>query len=133
MITRDFLTAGHAIFTVSNPSGEYYTYRVTAPDDQSELKPIWFVSVLTGPDNTRDYSYLGILIGGEVKWTAKSKFKDDTRQFKVAKWAVHIILGGYELPEGYRIEHNGHCARCKRVLTTPESILSGIGPICAGR
>lgn len=139
MITRDFLTAGNAIFTVSNPTGKYYTYRVTAPDYQRKDKPIWFVSVLTGPDNTRDYTYLGILLNnGLVKCTTKSKFKDGSISFDVAKWAINLIWNAYSLPSyslasGYKIEHIGQCGRCGRPLTTPESLESGIGPICKGK
>ena len=133
MISKEFLEAGHAIFTVSNPSGEYYTYKVSAPHDQSEIKPIWFISVLTGPDNTTDYSYLGILVDNKVRWTAKSKFNAETKQFKVVEWAINLILTDGTLPDGYKIAHIGKCARCGRPLTTPESLESGIGPICAGK
>lgn len=134
MVSKDFLTAGNAILTVSNPAGEYYTYRVTAPDDQNELHPIWFVGLLTGPQNTKDYSYLGLLRdGGKVHTTAKSKFQPDTKPVKVAQWAFGLIWEGKEIPAGYKIEHVGRCGRCGRPLTTPASIESGIGPICEGR
>lgn len=139
MISAEFLTAGHAIFTVTNPSGEYYTYRVSAPADQNELKPIWFVSLLTGPNNLRDYTYLGLLRHDfndntklVVHTTAKSKYTPDSKPFKVIQWAVKKIQEG-TLPEGYDIKHIGRCGVCGRELTTPESIDSGIGPICAGR
>jgi len=33
--------------------------------------------------------------------------------------------------KGYTILGEGRCVRCNRLLTTPESIKSGIGPICA--
>ena len=29
------------------------------------------------------------------------------------------------------VYHSGTCSRCGRVLTTPESIRSGLGPVCA--
>ncbi len=134
MITKDFLTAGHAIFTVSNPLGEYFTYRVSAPNDQNELHPIWFVSVLTGPNNTEDYTYLGLLRdNGNVHTTAKSKFAKDSKPVKVAQWAIRQVWEGKSLPSGYDVKHIGKCGRCGRPLTTPESIDSGIGPVCAGR
>jgi hypothetical protein len=134
MITKDFLEAGHAIFTVSNPVKEHYTYRVTKPKDFNESYPVWFVSLLTGPNNTEDYTYLGILTNSKtVKTTAKSKFAPDSKAVKVVQWAVKQIYDGAKLPEGYNIQHVGRCGVCGRPLTTPESIESGIGPICAGR
>jgi Family of unknown function (DUF6011) len=33
----------------------------------------------------------------------------------------------------YRIEEARNCMVCNRLLTTPESIAAGIGPVCAGR
>ncbi len=144
MITKDFLTAGHAIFTVTSPKPEspHYTYKVTAPDDQSADSPIWFVSLLTGPDNLSDYSYLGILTGnGTVRTTAKSKFQPSNVDGKVvqslpvavAQWAIGQVWHGKTLPAGYDIKHIGKCGVCGRPLTDPVSIDTGIGPVCAGR
>jgi hypothetical protein len=31
------------------------------------------------------------------------------------------------------VYHEGRCGACGRRLTTPESISSGLGPVCAGR
>ncbi len=134
MISKEFLFGGHAIFTVANPNDEYYTFRVTAPDDQHELYPIWFLSVLTGPNNQTDYSYAAtVRQNGFIKVTGKSKFTPDSKPVKVAQWAINLILAGGKLPEGYKIHHEGRCGKCGRPLTTPASIESGIGPICAGR
>lgn len=133
MISREFLTAGHAIFTVSNLAGEHYTYKVSAPDKQDPNRPIWFVAVLTGPNNQRDYTYLGLLNAkGEVVPTKATKAPDSV-PFRVAKWATKLVWEGKTLPEGYKLHHEGRCGHCGRPLTTPESVESGIGPICAGR
>lgn len=139
MLTKDFLFAGNAIFTVTNPQGEYYTYRLREPADQNEDIPIWFLSVLTGPDNTSDYTYVGIVTkatlhnGQFVRLTAKSRYENDSKIVQVARWGIKKILEGKELPEGYRIDHIGKCGKCGRPLTTPESIQDGLGPICSGR
>jgi hypothetical protein len=37
------------------------------------------------------------------------------------------------LPAGVEVWHEGHCMRCGRALTVPESISTGLGPVCAGR
>lgn len=134
MISKEFLTAGHAIFTISNNKGDHYTYKVSAPAKQDPTRPIWFVSLLTGPDNQHDYSYLGLLhADGVVTVTAKSKFTPGSRSHAVVKWGVAQVWTGAELPAGYAIQHEGKCGKCGRPLTCPESINSGIGPICAER
>jgi len=134
MISKQFLTAGEAIFTASNAAGKHFTYRVSAPDDFNEESPIWFVSVLTGPDNTRNYTYAGLLRGdGKVYQTKGSKIKEDAESWKVAVWAIKKVWNGETLPDGYDIKHVGRCGKCGRPLTDPVSIDTGLGPICAGR
>ena len=44
-----------------------------------------------------------------------------------AAW-LRIITDGIE---GYRFDLAKHCIKCNRLLTNPESIDAGIGPICA--
>lgn len=58
-----FALAGHAIFTVtSKRTGASFTYRVAqAEGREGETSAPYFVSVLTGPDNGRDYTWLGML------------------------------------------------------------------------
>lgn len=53
-----FILAGNAYFTAeSQKTGERFTFRVS----KAERGEVWFVAVLTGPDNLQDYSYLGII------------------------------------------------------------------------
>ena len=133
MIAREFVTAGHAVFTVANPTGQHFTYRVTTSDDPS--RPAWFVGVLTGPSNETDYSYHGLFdpATGAVRTTAKSKVSADALSAKVLRWALDVVYGRRSLPAGYAIEHSGSCGRCGRTLTEPESLESGIGPTCRQR
>lgn len=133
MITKQFLTAGEAIFTASSAkTNSHYTYRVQRPKDFNPESPVWFIGVLTGPSNTEDYDYLGLLnASGEVKITRASFFKYADQCVKVCQWAVTQVWKGVEvLPEGYKIEHCGRCGRCGRLLTTEKSIYDGFGPEC---
>lgn len=126
-LTQKFFTAGKAVFTVSNPTGEHFTYRINA------FKDMFFVNVLSGPDNTHDYTYVGMINSnsGDVFLTRKSRVSADSKSFRVVKWAMRQVWAGRDLPEGYEIRHEGKCGRCARTLTVPESIDSGIGPVCA--
>jgi len=133
MLSKEFIMGGRALFTVSSPRGGRYTYKI----DHNEKIDKWFVSLLTGPDNTQDYTYMGMFnpVSGNVRLTNKSgqgriRFNDETESYKVIKWALYMIYNEKQLPEGYKIHHEGRCARCSRVLTVPESIESGFGPEC---
>jgi hypothetical protein len=133
MLTKEFILAGNAIFTVSNGTGTHYTFRVRRKDNDAPRLPVYFVSLLTGLDNTRDYSYIGVLseYTGLTRLTNASKMTDSATSFRVLNWALKKVWAGESLPEGYTIQHAGRCGRCGRTLTTPESITTGIGPICA--
>lgn len=125
--STQFFEGGNAIFTVANPEGNHYTFKIRHP----EKKP-FFVSLLTGPDNCSDYTYLGMYIpqNKTVTLTAKSKFTENSTPVKVIRWAIKMIADNKPLPQGYSIQHEGRCCRCGRILTTPESIKNGIGPEC---
>jgi len=127
---RAFVLAGRAIFTlVSAKTGARFTYRVSAPKDGGDIH---FVSVLTGPNNTQDYEYLGIVRDGRFGLTRASRISADAPSAKAFAWAWPRIARG-ELPEQLQVWHEGRCGRCGRALTVPESIAAGLGPECAGR
>lgn len=129
---RRFILAGHALFTIRNAqTGGRFTYRVKAsePNDKHPQQA-WFVSVLNGSDNLRDYAYLGMISeSGSYFRTAKSRFTDDATCHKAFAWFWARID---TLPEWIEVWHHGMCGRCGRLLTVPESIARGLGPECAG-
>jgi hypothetical protein len=131
----DFILAGNAYFTiVSKVSGKRYTYRVSQPKG----KDIHFVSYLTGPENTSDYTYLGIIRNFEFRTTAKSAgqladgFPPAVAFAFLWKW-VQPSQKKADMPSTMEFWHEGRCGRCGRKLTVPESIEAGIGPECASR
>jgi len=135
--TRKFIAGGNAIFTVrNNATGNRFTYKVTFKRDAdgNKITPM-FVSVLTGPDNTGSYSILGTVFDdGNYVWNRnKSRIKRDAMSNKAFAWLWARINGGHALPDTVEFWHEGRCCVCARKLTVPESIESGIGPICAGR
>lgn len=140
-VTPRFITAGQAIFTVSN-GVTHFTYRVYKPDPTTQYPhPAYFIQVLTGPNNTEDYKYVGMLtnvdstLGPGIKLTSQSRYSAGNLPVVVARWALRVIWqqdrGIYMLPTGFSILHIGACGRCGRPLTTPESLATGLGPDCA--
>jgi hypothetical protein len=174
-----FALAGDAIFTMVRPQvtlidGEResinpekrFTYRIqrAKPKDGEEADPLrpWFVKVLSGPNNTQDYHYLGTIFPS--KWAAgmdyrhgrKSRVAEDAPSSKGIAWFIRHLnklivlraeLEGADMFRKPEIEasilkvestlnkllyyHQGKCGRCARKLTVPESIINGIGPVCA--
>jgi hypothetical protein len=134
MLTKDFILAGKAIFTVANDKGEHYTFKITKSDGRGD-KTVYFAALLSGPDNEHSYTYMGLVneISGVPHTTAKSAYDKTSKPFKVLHWALGIVWGRNKLPNGYLLEHAGKCGRCGRTLTTPESIERGIGPECMSK
>ena len=126
---KGFITAGRALFTVLNTeTGNRFTFRVNK--GRQETAP-HFVSVLTGSENTTDYSYIGVIFdGARFRWTSKSRINRDAPSVKAFAWLWRNVD---RLPEFVEVRHHNRCGRCNRVLTVPESIDTGLGPICAGR
>lgn len=130
-----FILAGNAYFTIrSRKTGTRYTYRVNLPKPDPTRRqyanPAYFVSLLAGPDNTGDYVYLGMIADNVFKLTRASKMKNDSTPVKAFRWVLERLMRN-EFPPDTEIWHEGKCGKCGRMLTVPESIASGIGPVCA--
>ena len=126
------LFAGKTKFTISNEKDQHYTFKVKQIKDTHR----YMVLLLTGPNNSNDFTYLGMLWDESVRpvsLTQKSKFNKDSTPYKVFCYAQSVLANKNTLPEGYSILPSGTCFKCGRELTTPESIRTGYGPVCGGR
>ena len=124
---RSYILGGKGTITLTSAkTGAHYTYRFRQP---SEDTPI-FVSLLSGPDNERSYTYLASIFGGEnLRLTKASRAHAETPSWKALAWTWKALAQDV-IPESLTIQHEGSCGRCGRKLTHPESIASGIGPVC---
>jgi len=128
-----FMLAGKSTVTiVSGKTGARFTYRISATPDGSAH----FVGLLTGPDNSADYKYLGRISRG-IFWCGRKVPRpgDITRDAPSAKafdWSWRAIARG-AMPAHLEIWHEGRCGRCGRKLTVPSSIAHGFGPECLGK
>ena len=122
-------TTHNGRITISNPAtGGHRTFRIRTQPMESNFAPGKRVlSILDGPDNERDYQGFGFVDSfGVHVWSKK----------RIGDWLTFADM--IENPTkwqglGAEYMHEGTCRRCNRTLTDPESIRSGIGPICAGK
>jgi hypothetical protein len=140
-VAKGFILAGNAYFTVrSLKTGTRYTYRVNRArcsrcgklDCSCWAHPTYFVALLTGPDNTADYTYLGMLREGRFAATRATGAQAAGKPFAAFRWVWERLARG-EYPAAVEIWHEGRCGRCGRRLTVPESVERGIGPECAAK
>jgi len=95
-----------------------------------EGKTLHFVSVLTGPDNTSSYSFLGTIFDDtNYRHGRKSRVSDQAQSAKAFDWFFRRVIAEREFTPAV-VHHEGRCGRCGRVLTVPESVESGFGPEC---
>lgn len=117
-------------YTVILNGNDYVTVRLTDRTEwAADLAPGTLVaSFLAGPDNGSDYCGCAFVVGRTVRlW---KRFRTDGRLAE----ALSRLLDGSADEAGRRYaRQSGSCYRCGRLLTTPESIERGIGPVCVTR
>ena len=142
-----FFLGGNAVFTVTVPLEfqrqhadvkDHYTFKIRFKPAEGRFKDTWFVSLLTGPDNTSSYSYMGMLDISTAKITITRKSCcGESAWSKLILERVLACAFTNQLEKieaaGWLLMHEGRCCRCGRRLTVPESITAGIGPECAGK
>lgn len=131
-----FMLAGNAIFTYrSQKTGTRFTYKVSEADKKNPTDaPAFFVSLLAGPDNMSDYTYLGMIKEGKFFATKASRHMEKAPSFVTFQWALTSFYKNVmTMPANLEVWHVGRCGRCGRPLTVPESVASGIGPDCAAQ
>lgn len=129
LFRRNYLLGGDSKVTiVSKRTGVRFTYRIVKKD-LDDGRYLHFVSLLVGPENTHDYTFLGTIFGGQqYRHGAKSRIAPDAPGARAFAWAWdHLDSDEIE------VWHSGTCSRCGRELTDPESIMHGLGPVCYER
>jgi len=123
----DYMLAGNATVTLkSRKSGSHYTYNVRIL--KGSQGP-WFVAVSTGDD----FLFIGTIFkDGHFAHSRKSPLSADARSVQAFAWSWDRIVAGRPLGD-LEVWHQGTCGKCGRALTHPDSIASGIGPICAAK
>jgi len=130
-----YVTGGNTTFTLySTKIEKRYTYKIKVSRKNENL---FYVYVLYGQDNCNDYRFIGYFYRDNFI-LRQSKFKTDDPdvifstdiRFRMIEDFLQILCTEDELPETCLFYPSGRCARCGRMLTTPESIQTGFGPEC---
>jgi predicted RNA-binding Zn-ribbon protein involved in translation (DUF1610 family) len=130
------MRAGKAIMTIeSKKTQKHFTFKFRTPSDVDENTPVnkipvW-IYVLTGSDNMSSYSFIGTLFGTKYYHSKKSKISEDATSVVAFKyWLKGLVTNNATRLNQIELYHSGRCMRCGRKLTTPDSINTGVGPVC---
>lgn len=139
--TCKYLLAGNARFTVAHPeSGARFTYHVYTAKNGRD-KGVTVAKLLTGPNNTADYTRIGIVDvkTGEIELdanigTGKAGVPESAA---LIRWFCRLAVAGADVPEGLELIHAGCCLACGRTLTVPYPDnpyrIYGLGPDCGAK
>lgn len=133
---NELVYAGRAVITLYNEKrGTWYTFKIKASKDKAGRERVYFVDVLRGENNELDYTFIGTIFGDKYKGKVFRIKKDGhfTESATCVKAINYFVENMDNLPTNLKVFHSGTCLRCGRRLTTPESILTGLGPECANR
>jgi hypothetical protein len=116
----------------SDPEDTTAWVTLQVQDDFRENAPegAQMISILTGPDNTRNYNGIGFLQGDRLMVWGKNKGK--ASWIEAAESLISLAKGDRYVRDGrerYAME-SGRCSRCRKLLTVPKSVAFGIGPEC---
>lgn len=130
--TQTFAAATHnGTITIDNPAtGQHRTFRIrTQKKDARFAAGKRVLSLLSGPDNTSDYTPFAFIDEhGMVRvWNRYV----DTQYERFAR----LIQNLKNEAERWKldVQWSAKCRCCNRELTDPVSIATGIGPVCGGR
>lgn len=116
----------------STATGEHRTFEFrTQPDDAKFAPGRCIVSLLIGSNNQADYKGFAFLDRGETLRVSVWKKHRGTQYEALARMLEQLDV--HEQAGRVTLHFETCCRKCNRPLTTPESVESGIGPVCAGR
>ena len=126
---------------VSKKTGTRFTYDIKRkkPNEDGTADEVWYVDLLNGPDNRKDFVALAVLTKREDRLTyfhaRKSRVAVSAPSAVAFKWAVEnlVIRGSETAMAQIEVWHEGRCGRCGRKLSVPTSIALGLGPECASK
>lgn len=126
-VAREFVLAGNATFTVKNhQTGNEFTYRVVQ-NATDYNRPHW-VSVMF----ECEYKNVGVIFDTvNFRHYAKCHLLKTSPEWKAFNWVWDMLTNDTPMPEFVTLKHEGKCGRCGRKLRVTESIVNGIGPVCA--
>jgi len=141
-----YILGGDATFTLlSVISGTRFTYRCSQSVEYVDNKPVkkdmFFLNVLTGPNNQTDFKYACVIDKTNnpnfytLRFTKKSNMTAEAPSMVAINAVLNILQSSVQHINSFRkklkIYHDGTCSNCGRKLTDPISVAVGRGPICA--
>lgn len=127
-----FMLAGKSEFTMlSIKTNAHISYKVTRVESNKNMGEfIYFVAVVK-----QESEFVGTIFftnkdGFVFRQGNKGKYSANSKEIVSLLYVMNAFHRG-KTKLDLEVYHCGKCGRCGRKLTTPESIITGVGPECA--
>ena len=126
---NSLITHNGKFTVVSAKTGAHRTFRVKTQDKDSNFAPgKRIVSMLVGANNETDYKDFAWATDEGVKvWHRYRNAELSVMAGMLDNMAFNEAMGRIE------VVAETTCRVCNKCLTNPESVLSGIGPVCGSK
>lgn len=129
-----FILAGKCEFVLhSTKTGDNFKFSMSKQQSKDNIeKYIYFLNVL----NEGDKKYAGVVWfddkTSEFRFSQGKKGQSDNKDLNIRS-LIFVLnkLFKEETVQYLDVYHLGRCGKCGKKLTTPESILTGLGPTCS--
>ncbi len=145
---RDYMFGGKSEFTLhSLKTDNHFSYKIINHSEKPD-HCVRFVFFLGGSNNDTDWVYAGTLkrFRRNPERLAHTGEKNNQLSFNLTmnspkketpvmvafRWMV-FMLNHDKISDDLEFMHSGKCSACGHKLTTPESIRTGMGPVCRSR
>lgn len=129
--------AGRAVLTFRNlETGTHMTVKLKQWRDRQDRKiklPIYSVEISMLGDRWNGYVKAGTLRTDSWTVTPGRGVSLDSRTGRALTWLTAAIQNPERIRGRVGLFHEGRCCECGLPLTHPESINTGLGPVCLGR
>ncbi len=130
---QDFdISKFNATLTLTSPrTGEHRTFRVKTVR-KGKLEGQRLVELLIGSNNEADYKAFAHVGNDKTPWLKEGEARvwGKHRGTQYERFLDLLARPSYWAGKGVIYQISGHCRRCNRTLTHPESLTSGYGPEC---
>lgn len=127
--------AGRAVLTFRNiATGNHFTAKIRQKSDKKDRKvklPVYNVWISLLGDHETRMRYAGMIFtDGPMRIWVSRDISPNEQLAQVFRWMVGAIQNPDILRGKVALFHEGRCCHCAMPLTHPESVYTGMGPVC---
>lgn len=128
---KDYVLAGKScVILYNNSTGTSIKFWVIARTNDKGMVTAWWI--YTNPEKTEYIGFITKGMGLQLRHPDSTMVLSQKAGITAFEWFWPRLIRN-QLPDTISVLHNGYCGRCGRPLTDPQSLITGIGPVCENK